>query len=278
MNIIRSWNGRTIRIRKDRYVSLTDMAQATGKQFGHWHDTKSAKSYLETLSAAIGLPITELVQSKRGGIPDDQGTWGHPKVSLRFAQWCNDKFAVQVDFWIDELLTTGSVSLPDQKKLYSEWRDYEKFRFQSDTNRINLRKQVKEHRAKLNSSINDYFKKINRVATPGDFAKVADAINVALTGETSAQMKKRTKLDGSKLIADYMPENTLNRYSTTLIVTTNLILMDGYDPLDAVGKSPKIALPSDYKPQQIEFIDPLIAAERRIDMYLSGQLSLPWVK
>lgn len=115
MSIIRSWNSKAIRIRNDRYVSLTDMAQASDKLFGHWLDTKSAKSYLETLSSVIGMSISELVQPKRGGIPEEQGTWGHPKVALRFAQWCSDDFAVQVDLWIDELLNTGRVELQPQQ-------------------------------------------------------------------------------------------------------------------------------------------------------------------
>ena len=104
MNFIKSWNDRQIRIREDRYVCLTDMAQAVGKLFGDWSRLKSTKSYLTTLSGVIRVPVTQLVQIKQGGTPDEQGTWGHPKVAIRFAQWCSDEFALQVDFWVDELI------------------------------------------------------------------------------------------------------------------------------------------------------------------------------
>ena len=110
-NFIKSWNDRNIRIRSDRYVSLTDMAQATGKQFGHWNNLKSTKSYLKALESVIQIAITDLVQVIQGGDPQNQGTWGHPKVAIRFAQWCSDEFAVQVDIWTDELMTTGKVEL-----------------------------------------------------------------------------------------------------------------------------------------------------------------------
>ena len=110
-NIIKNWNGKTIRIRKDRYVSLTDMAQACGKLYGHWGRLESTKSYLETLSSVIQIRITELVQVIQGGSPENQGTWGHPKVAIRFAQWCSNEFAIQVDTWVDELLTTGIVKI-----------------------------------------------------------------------------------------------------------------------------------------------------------------------
>lgn len=110
-NLLKSWNGRTIRIRKDRYVSLTDMAQASGKLFANWRQLKSTESYLSTLSGIIGIPIMDLLQSQVGGSPELTGTWGHPKLAIRFAQWCSDELAVQVDCWMDELLTTGKVEL-----------------------------------------------------------------------------------------------------------------------------------------------------------------------
>lgn len=80
MNIVpKNWNGRIIRIRhSDRYVCLTDMAQASGKQFGHWNELRSTKAYLNALSAIIGIPIMDLVQVQVGGSPETTGTWGHP--------------------------------------------------------------------------------------------------------------------------------------------------------------------------------------------------------
>jgi hypothetical protein len=105
----KNYNGRTIRIREDKYVCLTDMAVASGKRLSNWTQTDKAKSYLETLSVATGITVPLLLE-----VTDGTPTWGHPKVALRFAQWCSDEFAVQVDFWIDELVNTGSVSIAPQ--------------------------------------------------------------------------------------------------------------------------------------------------------------------
>ena len=109
-SIIKSYQGKSIRIREDKYVCLTDMATASGKRLNNWMQTDKSKSYLETLSAITGIPAIELLEVGEGNQP----TWGHPKVALRFAQWCSDEFAVQIDFWIDELMTTGSVSIAPQ--------------------------------------------------------------------------------------------------------------------------------------------------------------------
>jgi hypothetical protein len=85
-NLIKSWNDRNIRIRGDRYVSLTDMAQASGKQFGHWNNLKSTSSYLAALSRSIGIAIDGLVEVKTTGLNEERGTWGHPKVAIRTAK------------------------------------------------------------------------------------------------------------------------------------------------------------------------------------------------
>ena len=58
-NIIKSWNDRTIRIRDDRYVNLTDMAQATGKEVKAWNRLDATKSYLERLSIVVNISTTD---------------------------------------------------------------------------------------------------------------------------------------------------------------------------------------------------------------------------
>jgi hypothetical protein len=135
-NLIKSWNNRNIRIRGDRYVSLTDMAQATGKRVNNWLRLDSTNSYLKALESVTHLSATGLVQVIQGGDPQNQGTWGHPKVSLRFAQWCNDEFAVWVDCQIDELMTTGSVSITakPQSSLAPFW--YQRLLLDHKTNAV----------------------------------------------------------------------------------------------------------------------------------------------
>lgn len=114
--LARSFNDRLIRIRQsDRYVSATDMAQACGKRYHDWARLSSTTEYLQAFEESAGIPVGQLLEvNESQGSNESRGTWLHPKVALRFAQWCSAKFAVQVDFWIDELLTTGKVELESE--------------------------------------------------------------------------------------------------------------------------------------------------------------------
>jgi hypothetical protein len=91
------------------------MAQACGKRYHDWARLSSTKEYLEAFEASAGIPSEQLLEvNESNGTNESRGTWLHPKVALRFAQWCSPHFAVQVDCWIDELLTTGKVQLESE--------------------------------------------------------------------------------------------------------------------------------------------------------------------
>jgi hypothetical protein len=93
-NIIKSWNGKTIRICQNHYVSLTDMAIAGGKRFPDWYRLNSTKSYLTKLSSVIEVASNQLVIVQQGGIPENQGTWGHPMAAIEFGRWLSPEFGI----------------------------------------------------------------------------------------------------------------------------------------------------------------------------------------
>ena len=110
--IVRDWNGKSIRQRADGFLSATDMCTAGGKSFGHWHTLKTTKEYLEALVSKYyhdrdNTPI----ETSAGNLGDRGGTWVDRRVALRLAQWISPEFALQVDEWVEELLTKGAVSI-----------------------------------------------------------------------------------------------------------------------------------------------------------------------
>jgi hypothetical protein len=99
--ILREANGTPIRqSTKEGYFDATAMCQAHGKEFADWRRNDSSEEYLQALSLNMGIPRIKLVVSLRGRYG---GTWVHPLVANRLAQWCSPAFAITVDKWIEEL-------------------------------------------------------------------------------------------------------------------------------------------------------------------------------
>jgi hypothetical protein len=106
--------GKNIRfeMRGDRvWVSLTDMAKATGKKVNDYTRLSSTIDFLEEFVSVTGIPVTE---TNQGGIPEKQGTWAIEEVAIDFAAWCNVKFRVWVSQQIKTLMTEGTVSIAPQ--------------------------------------------------------------------------------------------------------------------------------------------------------------------
>jgi hypothetical protein len=102
--LAKSFNNRLIRIRQeDRYVSATDMAQACGKQFADWKRLKSTNEYLAAFQLNTGVPLNQLMEiNTQKGLNHERGSWIHPQIAIRFAQWLSVDFSIQVDKWINE--------------------------------------------------------------------------------------------------------------------------------------------------------------------------------
>lgn len=96
----------------DGYINATAMCGANGKLFGHYRERAATEEFLTELSTDIGIPISQLVQSIKGGDPQVQGTWVHPDVAVNLAQWCSPKFAVQVARWVREWMSGRAAARP----------------------------------------------------------------------------------------------------------------------------------------------------------------------
>jgi hypothetical protein len=81
--IIHQANGLQIGQRiEDGYVNLTQMAKANGKLIADYLRLDTTKAVLDKLSMDMGIPISKLVQIRRGKPVNLQGTWGHPKIAI----------------------------------------------------------------------------------------------------------------------------------------------------------------------------------------------------
>lgn len=93
---------------KDGYINATAMCRVAGKAWADYRRLKATGEYVAELASDMGIPISELIQSVKGGDPALQGTWVHPDVAIHLGQWLSPRFAVQVSRWVREWLSGGA--------------------------------------------------------------------------------------------------------------------------------------------------------------------------
>ncbi len=103
---------------EDGYLNLTLMAKTNGKLIADYLRLDTTKAFLDKLSTDMGIPISGkkgLIQIRKGGNDKNaQGTWGHPKVAIHCAMWCDAEFAVFVTNLVFDWMTTGQNPIPPQ--------------------------------------------------------------------------------------------------------------------------------------------------------------------
>lgn len=103
--ITRDYNGHTFVFRDDGYFNMTRAAKHFGKDLQVFMRREDIIEYLEALALVVPHTDKPLVITQRGsGLLPGVGTWGHPKLAIRFAQWLDVKFAVWCDSVIEDIL------------------------------------------------------------------------------------------------------------------------------------------------------------------------------
>lgn len=127
-------NGITIQSRDDGMINATQMCKAGGKEFSNWYKSNSTKELIETLEKQVNNfdllnGRTKLLDIKKGGDSQLQGSWLHPDLAVQLAQWISPQFALQVSKWTRELILTGNVNLENERtelELTQLQKDYKK--------------------------------------------------------------------------------------------------------------------------------------------------------
>lgn len=94
------------------FANATEIAKAFNTRPGDWLRTDAATRYINALAEVHKCTLADLVIIRKGG-DDIQGTWLHEDLTLVFAQWLSPEFYLWCNDKIKELLTKGSVSLPN---------------------------------------------------------------------------------------------------------------------------------------------------------------------
>jgi hypothetical protein len=99
---------------QDGYINVTDLCNAGGKNISDWKRLEKTITFLNALSASMGIPIDELLKYKMGSI-HERATWVHPQIAINIAQWISPIFDVKVSAWVYEAMMTGKVDITSTK-------------------------------------------------------------------------------------------------------------------------------------------------------------------
>ncbi|ASJ23630.1 KilA-N domain-containing protein [Laribacter hongkongensis] len=97
--ITKEYQGMSFVFREDGYFNMTKAAQAFGKQLQHFWNSPDTTEYVRVLEETHQIPMRITAMGRNGG------TWAHPKLAIRFAQWLDVRFAVWCDSIIEDILT-----------------------------------------------------------------------------------------------------------------------------------------------------------------------------
>jgi hypothetical protein len=256
-----SFNGMAIGQRaSDGYVDATAMCQASGKLLADYLRLISTQEYLESLSIDMGIPISVLVQTRRGGNSSNQRTWVHPEIAIDLGKWCSTPLRIAVNRWVVQWLATGRNPL-------------------ADIDRVGLRDGLKDDsRLRACDQVKVYLEQIERYDDKKYrgyfFAQFHDALNKSVTAETAKQMRERLSdllgktVKEDELIRDYFPSSVLQHYISMCEASANLMLKEGFHPLTAVERAAEIVLPMGYRPTPINFVEHIKFVRQRL---ITGQ-------
>lgn len=109
--ITSEYDGQELNFNEHGWFNATQAANKFNKSVHEWVRLPDTQKYLEALMRKYGkIPY---LKTKRG---NNGGTWLHPKLAVRFAQWLDIDFAIWCDEQIDYLLR-GNHPVFDKRRL-----------------------------------------------------------------------------------------------------------------------------------------------------------------
>lgn len=96
MTSIINVDGFEFQYKDNDYINLTKMCKQAGRKFNHYFRTQPTKEYLSVVEAETNVVVADLIEKRVGGVPTEQGTYGHPLVAIHLAQWLSPEFALAV--------------------------------------------------------------------------------------------------------------------------------------------------------------------------------------
>lgn len=105
--ITAEYQGVPFTFQNDGWFNATAAAARYGKRPVDWTTQKEAREYMGVLADVFKCEPQSLLKTRKGR--HHSGTWMHPKLAVRFAQWLDPRFAVWCDMQIDDIVRGSAI-------------------------------------------------------------------------------------------------------------------------------------------------------------------------
>ena len=153
----------TVSFTEEAWFNATSVAERFGKRPIDWLKLESTKEYISALQEAFP-EVRKFHFARKGGntrLSGNAGTWLHPKLAVRFAQWLDMRFAVWCDMQIDAIIKGDHP--------HHDWK--------------RMRHEAASSYKVMNQILQMTRQRLGKACTPHHFSNEARLINWALTGE-----------------------------------------------------------------------------------------------
>lgn len=170
------------------WFNATEAAKKFGKRPTDWLRLPETEKYLAALCKRSEVRKSHFTKTLKGNSKlFTQGTWLHPKLAIRFAQWLNTDFAVWCDEQID-MLIRGTHPIYDKRRA----RDEAASSYKVMSSILQLKRQHEGKESK-----------------PCHFMNEAKLVNWVHSGEFGSLNREAMTADELKLLAKLEEQNTI---------------------------------------------------------------------
>ncbi len=101
------------------YFNATVVAKPFERRPGDWLRTEEAQAYIQAIVRKCVIEQDQLVKVVSGSPETGGGTWMHPKLAIRFAQWLDPFFSLWCDEQIESILRREGLNVIAQPKVHA---------------------------------------------------------------------------------------------------------------------------------------------------------------
>jgi len=198
--ITASYDGVPVEFDYAGWFNATKAAAKFGKKPYEWLRLPETLRYIDALCRNFKAGKSRFVRTARGGVAAMRGTWLHPKLAVRFAQWLDIDFAVWCDEIIENILQGfgGTMQKPpealsttaDREPLgVNVWRLICQQRLSADVawraanDYAGVKRARKMRCGEVQATAEFTGRLLSHAATPADFKRM-EANGVAIRGES----------------------------------------------------------------------------------------------